>query len=167
MKRRIAAGIITGVIIVAVLVLSVSVRSSYLILTHAENGSVLFSHPINEGELISVGYIHSVNRTPVSEIFTVVQGQLVLTALEFKSFGAGMPTELEPGQRLLHLPDGVMRIEPFDRPVNDFRILISEKAMHTLRIGELQISLCALTEPGQPIRFGLRRLNIWQRLILA
>jgi len=138
-----------------------------LVLTRAEDGRVLFLYSVNEGDLISLAYMHSVNKTPVSEIFSVARGQLVLTALEFKSFGAGMPTELEPGQRLLHLPDGVMRIEPFDRPAHDLRVLISEQAMHTLYIGELQISLCALTEPGQPVRFEIRRMNIWQRLILA
>ena len=100
----------------------------------------------------SVSYMHSVNQSKVTEIFEARQGQIVLTALEFETFGAGMPVELELGQVLTRLPGGVMRIDGFDRVIDDMRFLIGRDTKHMLHIGDLSVYL----EPGQAI-FSIKR----------
>jgi len=135
----------------------------YLVLTNDQRGALLFRAQVQEGETFSVSYIHSVNLSPVTEIYQIQGGEIVLIALEFEAFGAGMPTDLEPGQVLIHLPQGGMRIEGFDRVIDDLRYLIGHGADLVLHLGPDQIPLNTLDGAGQSVQFAFRRLNIWQR----
>ena len=127
----------------------------YLVLANDETGAVLLRHPAYQGQEFSISYIHSVNQSPVKEIYTIDGGRIVLTALEFEAFGAGMPTQLKPGQALIHLPDGGMRIEGFDRTIDQLRYMIPHGTDITLTLGERQISLSSLDAPGQTVRFSV------------
>lgn len=119
------------------------------------DGEVLFSHPVRVGESFSISFIHSVNLSPVEEIFEVRRaGELALTALEFETFGAGMPTELEPGQTMKRLPDGKMRVDGFNRILSEMHILVTS---HTLHLGSHSVPLYSLTSEGQ--RISLRVLR--------
>jgi hypothetical protein len=88
----------------------------------------------------------------------------VLHAVEFETFGAGMPSEIEAGQTLVRLPGGRMRIEGFDRVMDGLRYLIGHATEHTLHIGETAIVMKTLEAPGQPVLFAFERFNIWQRI---
>ena len=114
------------------------------------------SFPVNEGETFSISYQHSVNQSLVTELFEINEGRIILSALEFGTFGAGMPTEIESGQTLVHLPGGGIRIEGFDRPMDRFVYLVGYTTQHTLHIGNKSIPLNTLAEAGQPIRFTLQ-----------
>jgi len=85
--------------------------------------------------------MHSVNQSRVTEIFKVRNGQIVLDAVEFEAFGAGMPTELEPGQTMTHLDGGIIRIDGFNRKIYDLQILVGENTDHILHVGDLDIIL--------------------------
>ena len=116
--------------------------------------------PINEGDVFSISFKHSVNQSTVTEIFQTRQGQILLTALEFEAFGAGMPTELEPGQTLLYLETGGMRIENFDRIIHNFYIIVGSVDMY-LQIGEQTSQrLQNIAAPGEPVRFIFQRRGI-------
>ena len=161
-KRIVASAAITA--LATAVFLSFLLQSSHLILTNAHDGTALMSTRVYEGTEFSVSYTHSVNISLVTEIFRVQQGAIVLQALEFYSFGAGMPTEPEPGQTLITLPDGGMRIEGFDRTMDNLTFLIAFTANHTLHIESQEIPLQTLDFAGQPVRFEVVRQNIWQRL---
>ena len=156
-------GAIAVVLVAAVLILSL-VQFSYLILVNDESNTLLLKVRISDEEEFSVSYIHSANRSPVTEFYQVRNGSIVLTALEFATFGAGMPTELEPGQVLVNLPDGKMRIEGFDREIEALLYIIGYTTEHTLHVGQQNVPLTTLDVPGQLIQFNIVRLNFWQRL---
>ena len=103
-----------------------------------------YAFQVRDGEVFSISYIHSVNLSKVIEIFEIRQGKIVLTALEFETFGAGMPTELEPGQQLTLLPGGKMRIDGFERVLEELSFLIGQNTEHALRVGNREVTL----EPG-------------------
>jgi len=157
------AGVVTAALAAIFLISLFCFRAPYLVLTNDQTGALLFRHRIDEGALFSVGYIHSVNQSPVTEIYQIRQGQIVLTALEFETFGAGMPTELDPGQTLVHLPAGGFRIEGFYRVISDLRYLIGHVADLTLYIDGREVPLNTLDASGQSVHFASRQLNIWQR----
>ena len=138
-------------------------REPYLVLENAESGRIRFITSVQECERFSIGYIHSVNQSPVAEIYEIRDGRIVLVAFEFETFGAGIPTELEPGQTLVHLPGGGMRIEGFDRQMEDLRYLIAHATNLTLYIQGSEVPLNSLDEAGQSLRFSVRQLNLWQR----
>jgi len=147
----------------AVMFITLCPRAPYLVLQNAECGRVRFTHPAPDGETFSIVYIHSVNQSPVAEIYEIRDRRIVLVAFEFEAFGAGIPTELEPGQTLIHLPEGGMRIEGFDRVMTDLHYLIAHATDLTLHIGSSEIPLTSLDEAGQSLRFSVRELNFWQR----
>jgi len=45
----------------------------------------------------SIGYVHSVTRTPVDERYRVERGTIVQTRLRFEQHGPGLPTEADAG----------------------------------------------------------------------
>ena len=150
----------------AVVSLSIFVRTTYLVLTNDSSGAVLYRVRLNEGDEFSISFIHSVNISPVTEIYEIRQGEIVLTVLEFYTFGAGMPTQIEPYQTLVRLPDGGMRVEGFDRVIGNLRYIIGHTAGQTLNAANREILLTDLDEAGQTVLFAVRRLNIWQRVIM-
>ncbi len=59
--------------------------------TDFETGKIVVRLPLDRHETVTLRYIHSVDHTPVHEIFEIdAQGCLALQATYFKMFGAGM-----------------------------------------------------------------------------
>lgn len=151
-----------AVLAVTVLLLSLFIKVPYLVLTNARDSTVIFSTRISEGEEFRISYIHSVNISPVTEFFLVRDGMIVLEAIEFYTFGAGMPTMPEDGQTLIYLPGGGMRIEGFDRVLDNLTILTSYATGHVLYVGTQEIAMFTPNFAGKPISFEIIRQNVWQ-----
>ena len=125
---------------------------NYLRLENAECGRLLLRLPVQSEDSFTISYIHSVNQSPVREIFELSGGRIVLSALEFYTFGAGIPAQPEPGQTLVHLPGGGMRLEGFARETNQpLRYLIGYTSGLTLHMGDYEIPFASLAEPGEVI----------------
>ena len=144
--------------------LSLLMRTPYLMLVSSQTGQILHVVRTCEIEGFSISHIHSLHQSPVLEIYTIRDGQIMLIALEFETFGAGLPEVLEPGQTLTRLETGGLRIDGFERPIADLRYLIGHTAEHTLHLAGQDIPLNTLDCAGQSVRFIPRRLNVWQRL---
>jgi hypothetical protein len=123
---------------------------------------MLFVHPANEGTEFFIEFIHSVNQSPVREFFEICDGAITLIAVEFTDFGAGMPTEPEGEQIMTRTPDGI-RIENFNRSLNQMNIIVGHMTEHFLHITNETISLNELAQPGTLMEITHKRLNIWQR----
>lgn len=80
------------------------------------------------------------NNSRVTEVFVVQDGVIYLKSLYFKDFGAGMPTELLPGQQLTELPNGYLRIDGFDIALPSLHLLVGAQN-HTLYLGNETITL--------------------------
>ena len=102
-------------------------------------GGELF--PINEGSVFSISFKHSVNQSTVTEIFQARQGQILLTALEFEAFGAGMPAYLQEGERLVYLPCGAMRIEGMESVFDSILFSIGYGTEHMFHMDGRKIPL--------------------------
>ena len=107
----------------------------------------MFEHPVYEGAVFSINFIHSVNQSPVSEVFEIRHGGIMLTALEFEDFGAGMPVEAEPGQQLIRTENG-LRLENINREVYRLNYMVGHGVCISLHIGELRVKLRELAQPG-------------------
>jgi hypothetical protein len=155
--KKIAVSLALATLTAAFFIIFVVARTPYLVLTNGHTGAVLLRRSVSEGKQFSVGYIHSVNKSPVSEIYQIRQGQIVLIAVEFETFGAGMPTEPEFDQTLSILPGGGMRIDGFDRVIDSLSYMIGHTTEHTLILSDEQIALLTLDSAGQPVRFFVKR----------
>ncbi|WP_236784662.1 DUF1850 domain-containing protein [Alteribacter salitolerans] len=105
----------------------------YLVISDQENDQIFVEEQITEGQQITLSWIHSVEKTPWSEIYDVTEkGQLVLTETEFESFGAGV--DFSGGT--MTVEDGKVVVKDIDQPVESITWIHSQNAEHTVRIGE-------------------------------
>ena len=151
---------------VVLFVCTILYRRPYIVLTSAKGETHIFhSH---EGDVFYLSYIHSVNQSPVTEVFEIRRGQIVLKELEFETFGAGMPTEVEPGQELVHLPGGGMRIINFNRVIGyELRVMIAYETEQVFLFGDtFRVPLYSVSEPGQTVSVMFHMLNVWRRVYL-
>ena len=148
---------------VALFILAASVYQSNarkqvqrLVLINERMGNTLLSANAPDGTDFSISYIHSVNKSPVTEYFKIIDGKIYLMALRFESFGAGMPTELDPMQSITY-ENGNMLISGFNRHLPNLCVFISRSDGQFLEIGDVSISLKTLDKPGEPIAFIIEK----------
>ena len=118
-------------------------QSGFLVLSSAKTGEVYARYPVHTSDTFSIGFIHSVNKSPVTDYYEIRPD-------------AGVQTELEEGQKLEYGDDGSMIITGFDRKMNDLVYFVGTVSDHTLTLedGE-EISLRDLCGRNAKVRFAL------------
>ncbi|HEY8531663.1 MAG TPA: DUF1850 domain-containing protein [Limnochorda sp.] len=101
---------------------------------------------------------HSVEHTPVIEWFEPSSdgGGLVLVATEYRSLGAGLPTEPPPGARFVLLPDRFL-IEGLAVPVGELIVRPLPLTEHALLAGGARYDLTHLAGSGHVLRIRVQR----------
>jgi hypothetical protein len=136
---------IAGNLIIALLLVSGAILfrglPKRLVITDTESGAVYGRWPVKDGTEFAIEFIHSVNQSPVREIFQVRGRQIAAAAVVFSSFGAGMQTDLEEGEELIREEDGTMRITGFNRSFKSLAYIVGTVSDHTLYINNERISL--------------------------
>jgi hypothetical protein len=112
-----------------------------LIIANAESGKVYGRWPVEEGTEFAIEFIHSVNQSPVRDVFEVRGRRIWPVATVFSSFGAGMQSELGEGEKLIRDEDGTMRIVGFTRSFKSLAYIVGTVSDHILYIGDVEISL--------------------------
>ncbi|MCL2224431.1 MAG: TAXI family TRAP transporter solute-binding subunit [Defluviitaleaceae bacterium] len=128
--------------------------NTYLQILDAVTGLSLWQHPLSENNVFHITYTHSVNQSPVREVYKIANEQIVLYAMYFYSFGAGMPAGPEDGQVLTHLPDGGMRLSSINRVMYTFVNVSDYATGHTLHIGGALIPMYSLTDNAVRLMVG-------------
>lgn len=100
-----AAALLLAAVIVLLLTLP-----QYLLVREAETGRIRRIYRCPPGYSFAVEFKHSVNLTPVIDTFRAEEGYIQAQSSLFYSYGAGMPTELNPGETFSFTEDGGMLI---------------------------------------------------------
>ena len=101
--RKISVTAVTAIAVTAVLLSVMTVffssceKQMKLMLYDTDSGKIYAEFPVSEGTEFSVEFIHSVNLSPVKDIFVIRKGQIVADSTVYSAFGAGVQTELGPG----------------------------------------------------------------------
>lgn len=128
-----------------------------LILKNGETGKVIASFPVNDGEEFSVTFVHSVNQTPVTEVYRIKNGRIYLVRAVYYSFGAGVPSELGEGEDLEYGPDGAMILSGLSRSMDRLSYIVGTVSDHILQIGGESISLRELCGRNTRVQFTYGR----------
>jgi len=86
-SRKAAAGLMAGLVLLALL------RPTTGLIIADEQGQQFFV-ALNDGGFL-MEFVHSVERTPVREVFHISRGRIILSETYYKSMGAGLPTSGE------------------------------------------------------------------------
>ena len=127
-----------------------------LVLCYSDTDEIIASFEGNEGSEFSVEFIHSVNQSPVKDVFRIENGQIVADRTIYSAFGAGVQTEIEDGQTLEFDEDGNMVVSGFDIVFPRVDYLVGTVSDHILEIQGESISLRDLCGRNAHVYFEVR-----------
>ena len=113
----------------------------YLLLQDTDSGRLYAKWPVNNGSEFSIEFVHSVNQTPVRDIFVVSGNRVIPVETVFYGFGAGMQTGLDEGQTLTYNSDGSMSITGFTQELDRLNYIVGTVSDHNMVINGESISL--------------------------
>ena len=128
-------------------------------LKNADTGEVYARYLVREGDWFSIGFIHSVNKSPLTDFYEFHDHSIYVEKTVYYGFGAGVQTELEEGQHLEYGDDGSMIITGFHKEIPDLLYIVGTVSDHTMVLnGGEPISLRELCGGRQKVRFSYDRL---------
>ncbi|WP_440766603.1 DUF1850 domain-containing protein [Natronorubrum sp. DTA7] len=66
-----------------------------LVVEDANSGDRLLEIPVDEGDEVTLSYTHSVEKTPIQDIYVVGDAELRMDRMIFHSHGAGLPSDAD------------------------------------------------------------------------
>lgn len=110
-------------------------------MTNRNSGAVVLERPFRPAaDRFAFLYIHSVEKTPVWEFYTLdAEGRVVLLETRVQSGGHGLPHP-DPGDHY-GFEDGYIVIEDMDRMVGRLRIRVNFVRLMEIRTGDVVIDL--------------------------
>ncbi|MBQ6321374.1 MAG: DUF1850 domain-containing protein [Lachnospiraceae bacterium] len=127
----------------------------YLTLEDPETNTVYARYRMRTGDTFSVGFIHSVNKSPVTDYYELRKDGIYVVKTVYYGFGAGVQTYIEEGQVLTYGEDGSMIVTGFERKIDDLIYIVGTVSDHTLVLNEKEsISLRDLCGRNAKVRFG-------------
>ncbi|AGB35928.1 DUF1850 domain-containing protein [Natronococcus occultus] len=129
----------------ATAVTTASVADRTLVVADAESGDRLFEIPVDQGDAVTIAYTHSVEKTPIEDVYVVEDSSLRADRSVFHSFGAGLPTSDVERTEEGYVVEGT---ETHD----ELRLAPGEIAGHELRVGERRYPLAEAAD-GRVVLF--------------
>ncbi len=127
-----------------------------LVLCYSETDKIIESFDVVEGDEFSVEFIHSVNKSPVKDVFVIRDGKIFADRTVYSAFGAGVQTEIEEGQTLEYDENGNMIVSGFDIEFPRVKYIVGTVSDHVLSIRGESISLRDVCGKNAHIYFELR-----------
>ena len=125
----------------------------FLVLRDGHTDKEITRYPFSPDDRFSIEFIHSVNKSPVIDVYEVREGHIFVVETVYYHFGAGVPTELNEGETLTYGEDGSMIISGIDKSVDPLYYIVGTVSDHTLSIGGSSISLRNLCGKNRLVKF--------------
>ena len=162
-KQDAATTVLVVAVILAMVVISCkplfTAPVQYLVMTNADTDEVYFQEPLEADGVFSVSYTHSVNKTNVEEYYRLEDGDLYLFKARYRSFGAGVATEIAPGQTLRY-EDGYMIIENIHYKLPSLVYKVGTVSDPLIHIGQQTWHMKALAPSLTSVRFTVQTNHI-------
>jgi len=161
-NKRILIGCI--VVIMAGVLSGFVPATPQLFILNENTGKIILEHNIQPGDTFDMNYMHSVNRSRVTDHFVITDDyQIKVESTDFSAYGAGIP-EPEGGQTIT-LYDDHVTIDGLDRLVDPYRFFVGTIADHNITIcDDAPIHFTDLVEPKSSLVVDIRRAGFWQVL---
>ena len=148
--------ITAAILLVAViLVLCTFISSDRLILKNADTGQVFGRFPLSDDKEFAVTFVHSVNKSPVTDVYQVRGKKIYLIETIYYGFGAGVPSELYGNEIFLFGENGEIIISNMDTYLPNLTYVVGTVSDHTLSINGEEISLRDLCGRNSSVKFEI------------
>jgi len=99
----------------------------------------------------TLSYIHSVQKTPVYEVFEIAEdNKLILIETTFSSLGVGLPYTQENGD--FRNEQGKFKLTGLNREFTSIPIRVSPIPKHTITVGEKTYALLSFVAPDDLVK---------------
>ena len=132
--RILAVAMTVTVIAAACFLINRGVFSKHLTVKNRDTHELYASYDLKEGDCFSITFIHSVNKTPVTDYFFIENGHIVNEACKYYGFGAGVQTQLNEGEQLEYTDDGGMLITNIHANRDNVGYIVGTVSDHILRL---------------------------------
>lgn len=158
MKKRLVAAIIAIAAFTAAAVCTALFfsKTEMLVLYNTQSGQVYKTFRMAEGDEFAVEFIHSVNQSPIKDVFAIRGGRIVVDRTVYSAFGAGVQTEIGEGQTLEYDIEGNMVVSGFNIVFDKVKYIVSTVYDHILYIDGQELNLTELCGKNAHIAFELR-----------
>lgn len=146
-----AAAVIIVSIIAAALFIS---PHRFLTVRDRDSREVYARYPLSEGGRFSVTFKHSVNLSPVTDVYVIEGGDIYVEETVYYHFGAGVQTQLNEGETLTYGEDGSMIVGNIHQLRNNVGYIVGTVYDHVLQVNGQEISLRDLCGKNTAIRFN-------------
>lgn len=154
-QRAVRALVVVAAIALALTAVAAATPAgSALVVEDASSGEQLLATPVSNGTPVVLTYTHSVEKTPVHDVYVVRNGSLVMTRMEFQSYGWGLPARANISRE-----NGSFTFDP-QGSYEELYVKPGRTADHRLRVGNRSYDLVALSNAE-----GVR-LHITERSVL-
>lgn len=145
-----AAAAVILLIAAAVFLLS---PHDYLVLRDRDTGRRYARYPLREGEEFCVEFKHSVNLSPVIDVYRIEEGEIYVEQTVYYHFGAGVQTQLNEGETLTYTDDGAMAVGNIHQKRSGMTYIVGTVYDHVLTVHDRRVSLSELCGRNAPVRF--------------
>lgn len=129
-----------------------------LLATNFRTNDYIKSWRIKDGESFIVEYTHSVQLTPVSELYTIDKNNIILSESYFQSYGAGLPSTTPYS---FEITEKGFRIYEINE-IMEYLIYRTgaERANHRLILRDKEYTFLEFTEPRVGVEFNIQNMSI-------
>lgn len=128
-------------------------KVGHLVLTNPRTGEVYHRFPAKCGDEFGITFIHSVNKSPLTDFYEIRPEGIFVVKTVYYGFGAGVQTQIEEGQTLSYGEDGSMIVTGFNTRIPDLIYFVGTVSDHTLTLHDQEISLRDLCGKSAMVRF--------------
>ena len=128
-----------------------------LVLSDPQTGRVYASYPVEEGDVFTVEFIHSVNKSPVRDYYECRSDGIWNTQCVYYGFGAGVEEILLEGETLEYGDDGEMIVSGIEHKIDPLIIVVGTISDHILSVGGEEVSLRDLCGRSSKVQFSLKQ----------
>lgn len=126
----------------------------FLTLRDRDTGALYGRYPLKEGERFSVQFKHSINLSPVIDVYEIEDGDIYVEETIYYHFGAGVQTQLNDGETLTYGEDGSMIVGNIHQLRNNVGYIVGTVYDHVLKVNDKEISLSDLCGRNTAVRFN-------------
>ncbi|GAA0363972.1 DUF1850 domain-containing protein [Bacillus horti] len=165
-NRAIIITLIVGICLIGTFYFLLSPLFPQLTFTDGKTNQVVGAFQIGIGDFFDIHYTHSIHKTLVIERYKIDENyHIVVDQLIYESFGVGMPSSPEEGQRFRQ-EDGKFIIDNINRVLPFFDLSVGQVvANHQLKIHDESIKLSDMVTPGNWLRIEVKKvplIRLWK-----
>lgn len=107
-------------------------------MSDGRTGRELARYPLEAGEQFAVGFIHSVNLRPLIDVYQISDDHRIYAEETiYYQFGAGVQTELNPGETMSYGEDGAIIVGNIHKEFESFTCSVGMVSDRTLMLGDI------------------------------